>query len=120
MQVTLKLEMPNKKLYPNCPVSWQAKMKPKKKAYKDYFFLAKTIKHPFKLHSKLEVELIVVNKDNRCHDLDNVIAALKSTLDGLFKGMGLDDRQVKSIKAKKSDIFDKNNPHIIFILKEIV
>ena len=84
-----------KELSPNWSGHWATKAK-QKAIYKDAcFWLTKEAKVPCKEYSELH---LMVKKPNRRHmDADNILASLKSGIDGMCLAIGIDDKCFKKI-----------------------
>lgn len=86
------LPWPAKELSPNSRCHWAIKAKAAKKARR----LAglETMASGIKIAGKSHIDLFVVfhAPDKRLRDLDNCIASLKSTLDGIADGLHVNDR----------------------------
>ncbi len=48
-------------------------------------------------HNDHQVDIIIAPPDRRSHDVDGVLSALKPTLDGIAKGLGIDDERFNPI-----------------------
>jgi crossover junction endodeoxyribonuclease RusA len=55
------------------------------------------------LNCKLEVWLIIHPPDKRKRDLDNVLASLKSAIDGVAEGLGVNDSAIKRLTLEWGD-----------------
>lgn len=53
-------------------------------------------------NKKIAVSINYVQTDNRHRDLDNLLAASKAYLDGMAKGLGIDDRLFRPITIDSS------------------
>lgn len=52
----------------------------------------------------LELRLILHPPNRRKHDMDNVLSAFKSTQDGIFAGLGLDDSLIRRVVMEKAEV----------------
>lgn len=95
MNVTLP--WPPKELSPNARLHW-AKLAKAKKAYRQHcqlLALEAGIRGPVP-DDRLHVELTFYPPDRRHRDQDNMLAAMKSGLDGLADALRIDDRNFKT------------------------
>jgi Holliday junction resolvase RusA-like endonuclease len=93
--VTLSLPYPNRILSPNSPKRhWKAKQPAKEKARECAYFLAWPLRGSLEGEKLLQLNLTIFPPNRQRRDLDNVHSALKSALDGMCKGLGVDDSQI--------------------------
>jgi len=92
------LPWPPSALNPNARLHW-SKIAMAKKAYREACFYearsAGITAAIFPRDKKLHVNLLFYPPDRRHRDQDNMLAAMKSGLDGLASAMGIDDRHFK-------------------------
>ena len=97
----IKLPYPNKDLMPNRKNGkhWGATVEAKNDAFAEAFYLTKAeIKWNTSLgDQKIPITLIYVQDDKRHRDLDNLLAASKSMLDGVAHALGIDDKNFEPI-----------------------
>jgi crossover junction endodeoxyribonuclease RusA len=100
--ITLKLPWPSSALSPNSRKHWAVLAKEKKKyrAKCAYEALAQGVKNIDA--KKLHVSIVFHPPTRRAFDLDNLLARMKSGLDGLSDVIGVDDKNW-SIHIEKSD-----------------
>lgn len=113
----ITLSWPNRLLSPNDRSHW-AKKAPLKAAYRQEGYL-KAKQHA--LLSPLErhhVTLIFYPPSNRHYDIDNLLACLKSGLDGIADGLGINDKLFRPITIDFG-YADKNNSRVEVTINEI-
>lgn len=95
MNVTLP--WPLKALSPNARPHW-AELSKAKKAYRQacHLLALQAGAKQFAVAGPLHVELTFYPPDRRQRDQDNMLAAMKSGLDGLADALGVDDRNFKT------------------------
>lgn len=92
MNVTLP--WPPSALSPNARIHWAAKHR-HRKAYREACYwqaMADGVRPNQQYRPPLSVAIEFVPPDRRARDLDNMLAAAKSGLDGLADAIGVDDR----------------------------
>ena len=60
-------------------------------------YLTKEVAGAKKMEGKVEIRLTFVQDDKRHRDLDNLLAASKSLLDGVAHALGIDDKNFEPI-----------------------
>ena len=95
----IKLPYPNKDLMPNRKNGkhWGATVGAKNNAFSEAFYLTKEVVGTKKLAGKVAISLVFVQDDKRHRDLDNLLAASKSMLDGVAHALGIDDKNFEPI-----------------------
>lgn len=95
--VYLSLPFPDSILNPNVHVHWARKNPAVKAAREAAFYL--TLERGVQLErgKKYEVKLVFCPPDKRTRDLDNLTTSMKSALDGMCRGLGIDDKQIKPV-----------------------
>ena len=97
--MTIVLPWPPKDLSPNARIHW-SKLAKAKKAYRTECFMQSRIagytSQSFPAGSKLAVSLVFYPPDKRHRDQDNMLAAMKSGMDGIADCLGIDDRHFKT------------------------
>ena len=95
----IKLPYPNKDLMPNRKNGkhWGATVGAKNDAFAEAFYLTKEVAGAKKMEGKVEIRLTFVQDDKRHRDLDNLLAASKSLLDGVAHALGIDDKNFEPI-----------------------
>ena len=86
----IKLDWPDKHLSPNARVHWAMESRKKRVARTAAYWLARESGDLAATNSPL-VALKFCPPDNRHRDLDNMIASLKSALDGIADAIKIDD-----------------------------
>ena len=76
---------------------WGATVGAKNDAFAEAFYLTKEVVGAKKLTGKVAISLIFVQDDKRHRDLDNLLAASKSLLDGVAHALGIDDKNFEPI-----------------------
>lgn len=90
--MNIKLPFPPASLSPNKRLHWAALAKHKKAYRAECFLKAKSQGVGKSSAGKLHVSLTFHPPDKRRRDQDNMLAAMKSGLDGLSDAIGVDDR----------------------------
>lgn len=96
----IKLPYPNKDLMPNRKNGkhWGATVGAKNDAFAEAFYLTKEVTKGVKWpDGKVKITLTFVQDDKRHRDLDNLLAASKSLLDGVAHALGIDDKNFEPI-----------------------
>ena len=97
----LTFAWPYKELNPNSSAHFQVKAK-KKAIYKnDCYYLTKMANIP-KADYK-EMHIIFYKPNRRYMDLDNMLASMKSGLDGMCEALEMDDRCFKKITIEVAE-----------------
>ncbi len=107
---------PDGKLSPNRNTHWRAKAPLKAKAKLDAFYLTKTYPMPCFENNNIHLRIIFFPPTKRKYDVDNALAALKSTLDGIADAWNVNDRRFKPITIEMSDEVKKGGLVKIYIL----
>lgn len=93
----------DRRLSPNARYHWRAKQAPKKAAREAGFFAAlgaHDLAHDTPLTGDLRVTYLLYPPDKRRRDIDNIVAACKPSLDGICKGLAVDDSQFKETRIE--------------------
>ena len=85
------LPWPPKELNPNKRLHWATLSKAKKSYRSACFYIAKQTK-PNVNKEKVSLAITFYKPDRRHRDLDNMLASMKSGLDGLADALGVNDR----------------------------
>lgn len=93
-ELRIKLPFPERVLNPNVHVSYWAKHKPRQLARQAAFYLAKETGQTLDPAQRYRFQVIFYQPDHISRDLDNLLASMKSALDGLCQGLGINDRQI--------------------------
>lgn len=107
---------PNSKLNPNRNTFWRAKAKIKADARSDAFYLTKTYPIPNFEENDIHLRITFHPPTKRKYDVDNALAALKSTLDGIADAWGVNDRRFRPITIEMSDTVVRDGKVIIKIV----
>jgi len=102
--IAVTLPWPPKELSPNARQHW-SKLAKAKKSYREacaWTALGQFVK-PIDVQ-KLHVSLLFVPPNRRGFDLDNLLARMKSGLDGLCDVLGVDDKHWSLTIAKSDEI----------------
>lgn len=104
-ELSIILPWPDSKLSPNSRVHYRVKMGIKAKAREEGAWIAMSETRPlFKKNARLQMQLIIHPPDKRGRDMDNILASLKSSLDGVFDGINYNDKQVRRIVLDYADV----------------
>jgi crossover junction endodeoxyribonuclease RusA len=105
--VTFELPFPNARLNPNRANgrAWQARNSAKRAAIETAYFLtqqamAEQNRAPYV--TRLELEFCPPNARRR--DLDNLLAAMKPSIDGIAAALGIDDVVFRAIVLRRGDV----------------
>ena len=94
MVMVINLPWPPRSLSPNARIHWARKAKDAKQCRLTAFAqtkLAGVGKGDFDLPASLKVTCVFAPPDHRRRDLDNMLSACKSLLDGVSDAIGIDD-----------------------------
>ena len=98
-------------LSPNSRINWQAKSQIARRHRFNAKFLTLEIvgcgNHAHPVDDYIEVQLIAHPRDKRKRDEDNIIASMKSSLDGIADALGVNDA---SFHFKEIQISDTKRP----------
>lgn len=86
------LSWPHRKLSPNARVHWAEQSRIKRAYRMEGFYAARAERDALTMASPL-VSLTFCPPDRRRRDLDNMIASMKSALDGIADAIGVDDHK---------------------------
>jgi Holliday junction resolvase RusA-like endonuclease len=103
--LTLTLPWPDHDLSPNARILWQVKqshIRVAREYAKFATYATETALQAFSGSMTVEYTFCPPNKAHR--DLDNLIANMKSSLDGVMDGLQTNDNQIVSISAKWGDV----------------
>ena len=87
------LPWPPRELSPNSRTHWAKKAKAAKAYRLDCFYLAKEAKVTAPKEGPINLHIEFVPPDRRPRDLDNMLASIKSGLDGLAEALGVNDKR---------------------------
>ena len=93
----LQLPWPPRNLFPNVHQHWQVKARDARLVKRAGRFIAmeRGVTHDKKKHYR--VTLVFCPPSRRHFDRDNLLAAMKHTLDGMCQGLGIDDNNIKPV-----------------------
>lgn len=103
--INVTLAWPPRELSPNARLHWRT-VAPFKKAYKESCWALCLNSSAVKKQDpslRFHVHLDFVPPDRRLYDRDNLIARMKSGLDGVAEALGINDRQFTTLTAKVSE-----------------
>lgn len=112
----ITLSWPDKHLSPNDRSHW-AKKSPIKSAYRNnaYWKAQKFgVTLPPERH---HVTITFYPPNNKPRDIDNCLASLKSGLDGIADGLGINDKYFRPITIDFG-VADKSNPRVVISISE--
>jgi crossover junction endodeoxyribonuclease RusA len=108
--LTVTLPFPNPDLMPNRRLGkhWAQTNGAKSKAYDDAYMLTYQAMQSFRgqwhpTSGRVPVTLTFLPPDKRRRDLDNLLAASKSALDGVAAALHMDDREFEPVTLKRGD-----------------
>jgi crossover junction endodeoxyribonuclease RusA len=97
MKVSFTLPWPDRVLSPNTHAHWSKKEAARKSAINTGYYAGREGFRVALLDEDICMTVRINPPDRRKHDVDNVLASLKPMLDGLTRGLGFDDSQIKRI-----------------------
>lgn len=102
----LELDWPPSILSPNNRAHWARKVKIKSHFRFSCFVLAKLQPDPGFRHTEgnLPIKIIFHPPTKRAYDIDNLLASMKSGLDGVSDAWGINDRRFRPITVDFGDI----------------
>lgn len=89
--LSIMLPWPPHILNPNNPAHWSKKYKAKKNYKEACWAIAKTVTPQFPEEGRIKFELIFVPAIRRVRDYDNMVASMKSGLDGVALAWNVND-----------------------------
>lgn len=101
----LTIPFPPKELSPNKRLHWAVKSRVTKKYRSDCYLLAKMQKLTIDWGGDIHIFIDIYRPDRRYRDEDNIIASLKSGLDGIADALGVNDRRFRIHPFVRDDIF---------------
>jgi crossover junction endodeoxyribonuclease RusA len=94
----LQLPYPDSILSPNSPKRhWRLKQPAKEAARDEAFLKSSPFYATFAGVRKLKITLTFFPPNNVRRDLDNAFASMKSSIDGMCKGLGINDSQIRKV-----------------------
>lgn len=93
----LELPWPRAELSPNTQAHWTVKAKAKAQYGRTCQSLAAAAKFGTFGRQHVELRLDFYPPDHRQYDLDNMLARMKSGIDGICRAIGIDDVQIRKI-----------------------
>jgi crossover junction endodeoxyribonuclease RusA len=109
--LTITLPFPPSELMPNRRLGkhWGATNSAKSKAFDDAYTLAYQAISQYRgpwhpTNGRVPVTLTFLPPDKRRRDLDNLLAASKSALDGVAAALRMDDREFEPVTLKRGDV----------------
>lgn len=105
--LVIELPFPNARLNPNRANgrAWQARNGAKREAHETAYFLAQqaiAVTNHAPYMTRLELEFCP--PDARRRDLDNLLASMKPSIDGIAAALGIDDVIFRSIVLRRGDV----------------
>lgn len=109
-EIHLTLPFPPKELSPNARLHWASKEKYRKVQNEYGYYEA------LPYHNRLGMEYVSLcltffPATRRCFDLDGLLSRMKAALDGVAKGLGINDKQFRPIKLDIGEP-DRECPHV--------
>ena len=100
----IRLMWPNTKLSPNARLHWAVKASAIKKYRNDCFFEAKAQASKWtRPAGKLTLEVEFYPPQRRAYDRDNLLARMKSGIDGVADGLGINDKEFTTMVVKVAE-----------------
>ncbi len=100
----IELAYPHKDLMPNRKNGkhWASTVNIKKARLEEaYFVTLERVKPKIIFTGLIPLRITFVQSDNRSRDLDGLLSAMKSALDGMAKALGVDDKQFDPITVTR-------------------
>jgi hypothetical protein len=91
----LRFPFPDSKLSSNSRISHRWLTKEREAARTIGYYITKDAKLSFPKNALLELSILICPPDRRSRDDDNILTAFKSTRDGIFKALGMNDKCVR-------------------------
>lgn len=88
----VKLPWPARALSPNVRVHWSVEAKAKKKYRRDCYYATRAAKASASASESVTLSFTFYPPHNRGYDKDNLIAQMKSGIDGIADALGIDDK----------------------------
>lgn len=118
------IDWPDRRLFPNARVHWAVKAgkvhEARNRAHSQAVACLKSLPEDEKdwldSNNKLPYGLVITPPDNRHRDEDNIIAALKASLDGIATGLGVNDSRFRLSWIRWSE--PAKTAHIVVALLE--
>lgn len=101
----LTLPWPPKELSPNARLHWAQKAKHAKNYRRACWALTKAANSAAVWDGPIHVRMVFWRPQNRSYDLDNLIASMKSGLDGIAEALGVNDSRFH-LHASLSDVME--------------
>jgi crossover junction endodeoxyribonuclease RusA len=113
--ISITLDWPDSDLSPNKRISRHRKIEAIKKAkYMGYIL---TLEAKAGQNADLSGDLILAIRiyppDKRRYDVDNVLASLKPAIDGVCRGLDIDDRQFTKIHIERREVRKPGSVEIV-------
>lgn len=101
--VELRLSWPAKELSPNGRLHWSKVAKVKKSYRTECHYTALPYRDTLPANQKLALEVTFYRPAKRAYDRDNLLARMKSGLDGVADGLGINDRLFDPVIVRVAD-----------------
>jgi Holliday junction resolvase RusA-like endonuclease len=114
MKRKITLPYPDRSLNPNRKSGrhWATTKKVKDEAFETAFYAARVCYASVTVPDEpIALTITYVRKDKRYVDLDNLLSASKSILDGIAQGMRIDDKRFEPITIKRG--YDKEGSYMV-------
>ena len=90
--VTVRLPWPARELSPNVRAHWGAVSRAKKKYRRSCFYATRAVMASLNSSESIRLSFVFNPPHNRKYDKDNLIAQMKSGIDGIADALGVDDQ----------------------------
>jgi crossover junction endodeoxyribonuclease RusA len=105
--ITISLPFPSRILSPNSPRRhWRAKQPAKETARSVAYYQSHIYDGQLAGEKWLQMRLTICPPNKRRRDIDNVFSAMKSALDGMCQGIGIDDSQIRRVVLEWGDVVE--------------
>jgi len=117
----LTLPYPDTVLSPNSPKRhWRAKQPAKETARSHAYYLAKACRISFAQDDVFRMVLTISPPNKQRRDLDNVFSSMKSAIDGVCSGLGIDDSQIRQVVLEWGSVSSAARSYLEVDLRECV
>jgi len=102
--IEVKLVWPSAKLSPNVKQHWAVKAAAVKKYRRECFIETKfQVPNVIKPEGRLTLEVEFYPPQRRAYDRDNLLARMKSGIDGMADALGINDKEFATVVVKVAD-----------------
>jgi len=103
-KIILTFPWPDSELNPNRRVYFRKRAEIKARYKRDCNILAKSYPRPIFEDGDIGITMTFNPSSHRKHDLDNLLASMKSGLDGIAEHWGVDDQRFNPITIRRGEV----------------